>query len=122
MMRNLNQLNEFRRHEAERRATGGKNGDAAHGFFSLPSPVDGHPLNVIAASNVGWDHVSVSRTDRCPTWEEMEFIKHKFFQGHETAMQLHVPASDHVNAHPFCLHLWRPLQGAIPRPPSFLVG
>ena len=120
-MRNLNQLNEYRERQIERKFAG-QEGDATAGMFTLPSPVDGEPLHVLAAQGMGWDHVSVSRDDRCPVWEEMEFIKHRFFQGHETAMQLHVPQADHINVHPRCLHLWRPLSGAIPRPPAVLVG
>jgi hypothetical protein len=69
-----------------------------------------------------WDHVSVSLPDRCPTWEELEFIKRLFFERHECAMQLHVPPRDHVNNHEFCLHIWRPIDVEIPRPPAVMVG
>jgi hypothetical protein len=120
-MRNLNQLNAFRRMEIERRVHG-TNGDHTCGMFTLASPIDALPLNIIAAVGLGWDHVSVSREDRCPTWEEMEYVKHRFFQGHEVAVQFHVPACDHINQHPFCLHLWRPTEVKLPRPPGFMVG
>jgi hypothetical protein len=66
--------------------------------------------------------VSVSRANRCPNWPEMEFIASLFFKDHETAMQLHVPASDHVNNHPYCLHWWRPHNIPIPRPDAIMVG
>lgn len=79
-------------------------------------------LKVIASDGYGWDHVSVSCEGRCPTWGEMELIKRLFFKEDETAMQLHVPPQDHVNCHPYCLHLWRPQDAEIPRPPSELVG
>lgn len=69
-----------------------------------------------------WDHVSVSISDRCPTWDEMEFIKRLFFADNELAMQLHMPVADHINFHPFCLHIWKPLNDKIPTPPSILVG
>jgi hypothetical protein len=59
---------------------------------------------------------------RCPTWEELEHVKRLFFEPHECAMQLHVPPADHVNNHEFCLHIWRPLDVDIPRPPSVMVG
>ena len=77
---------------------------------------------LIASSGEGWDHVSVSRSSRCPNWPEMEHIKRLFFLDHETAMQLHVPPSEHVNHHPYCLHIWRPLGVEIPVPPSIMVG
>ena len=79
-------------------------------------------LRVLATTGEGWDHVSVSLSDRTPTLEEMEFVAKLFFKPDETAMQLHVPATDHVNNHPFCLHLWRPHDAVIPRPPASLVG
>jgi hypothetical protein len=69
-----------------------------------------------------WDHISVSLINRCPTWEEMSFIKDIFFTGDETVMQLHVPTNEHINFHPHTLHLWRPLILKIPRPPSDAVG
>lgn len=65
-------------------------------------------LRIIVSNGMGWDHVSVSRHDRCPTWDEMEAVKRWFLKPAETAMQLHVPESDHINKHPHCLHLWRP--------------
>jgi hypothetical protein len=68
-----------------------------------------------------WDHVSVSAQGRCPTWEEMCFVKDAFFYPDEVAMQLH-PVREYINNHPFCLHLWRPSNEEIPLPPSILVG
>jgi len=93
-----------------------------YGAFQLKSPCDGKPLTIIATDGLGWDHVSVSRTNRCPNWQEMEFVKRRFFYDHETAMQLHVPLAEHIDNHPYCLHLWSPQDVAIPRPPGKLVG
>jgi len=81
----------------------------------------GQRLNVIASNGGGWDHVSVSTATRCPTWEEMEYVRSLFFRGSETVMQLSVPRAQHINNHPHCLHLWRPQQCEIPRPPSEFV-
>lgn len=67
-------------------------------------------LRVIFSDGMGWDHVSVSLATRCPTWEEMCFVKDVFFQPCEVAMQIHPAKSDYVNNQPFCLHLWRPQQ------------
>jgi hypothetical protein len=88
--------------------------DARNGGFLIP------PLRIIAASGGGWDHVSVSLETRCPTWAEMSLIHRTFFKPDETAMQLHVPEKDHINTHPFVLHLWRPLSKLrkIPLPPK----
>lgn len=79
-------------------------------------------LRVIASDGLGWDHVSVSLAHRCPTWEEMEFVRGLFFRDDETVMQLSVPATDHISLHPNCLHWWRPQTETIPRPPNALVG
>ncbi len=100
----------------------GSPGDHSCGVFNVPSPIDGAELHVLASSGDGWDHVSVSRKNRCPNWTEMEHVKRLFFADDECAMQLHVPSSQHINLHPYCLHLWRPLETAIPRPPGWMVG
>lgn len=76
-----------------------------------------------------WEHVSVTvrnphgvQLPRCATWEQMCKVKDQFWGDDETVMQLHPPKSDYVNQHPFCLHLWRPANETIPRPPSIFVG
>jgi hypothetical protein len=81
----------------------------------------GQTMVVVASHGLGWDHVSVSFHDRCPTWEEMEWVKRKFFRDDETAMQLHVAVSDHISIHPHTLHLWRSQTEPIPLPPSIMV-
>jgi hypothetical protein len=72
----------------------------------------------------GWrfDHVSVSTPARTPTWEEMDFVKRLFFHPEEVAYQLHVSPVEHINNHPYCLHLWRNCEQAIPLPPAAMVG
>lgn len=97
-------------------------GDHTCGAFKVPSPIDQQPLRVIASAGLGWDHVSVSRAKRCPNWPEMDFVRRMFFDDDETVMQLHVPPSENISIHDFCLHLWRPQYDEIPRPPAFMVG
>ena len=63
---------------------------------------------VIVGNGGGWDHVSVSHPLHCPHWNVMAAIKKLWFGDDETVMELHVPASIHINQHPNCLHLWRP--------------
>lgn len=87
----------------------------------LKSPVDHQPLFFVASWGEGWDHLSVSRRKRTPTWGELEFMRKLFFKEDETAMQLHVPETDHVNVVSTCLHLWRPQHVEIPRPPKEFV-
>ena len=76
-----------------------------------------------AAEETGrWEHLSVSLSNRCPSWEEMEYIKRLFFKPEEAAFQLHPPLARYISNHDFCLHIWRPLAAAIPMPPDILVG
>jgi hypothetical protein len=121
MMRDLRILNGFRDVEGAKKLYG-HSGDHGTGVFRVPSPIDGGELVIIASDGSGWEHVSVSRANRCPNWPEMEHIRRLFFRPEETVMQLHVPDKDHINMHPFCLHLWRPQQTEIPRPPDWMVG
>lgn len=79
-------------------------------------------LGIIASWGLGWEHVSVSRRDATPSWAEMDHVKRLFWDDEEAAMQLHPPRSQWVNNHPYCLHLWRPIDTDIPLPPSVLVG
>ncbi|CAA7621144.1 hypothetical protein [Magnetospirillum sp. UT-4] len=121
-MRDLYLVDAFRDTSPAVIAHFGWGGDGTCGVFIVSSPVDRAPLRVIASVGEGWDHVSVSRRNRCPNWTEMEHVKRLFFREDETAMQLHVPPADHVNLHPHCLHLWRPHNVEIPRPPADMVG
>lgn len=79
-----------------------------------------------------WEHVSATVIHLpkgstrpqfyIPTWNEMAGLKDLFWDPDDCVMQLHVPRADHVDCHPFVLHLWRPLDCEIPRPSSMLVG
>ena len=116
-MRDLIDLESFRWH-----AHPWGPGDETGGPFLIASPIDHAPLLIIASNNGGWDHVSVSRQNRCPNWREMEHIKRMFFRDDETAVQFHVPPSEHRNLHPYCLHLWRCQTQEFPRPPGNFVA
>lgn len=80
----------------------------------------------IASDEEGFEHVSVSigakYATRTPTWEEMAFVKSKFWDADDCVMQLHPPQAEYVNNHNYCLHLWRPINADIPMPDSILVG
>lgn len=82
-------------------------------------------LTVVAADdrlNFGWEHVSVSTTQRCPTWDEMCYIKNLFWEEDETVIQFHPKKSQYRNVHPYCLHLWKSTRGEHVLPPSIFVG
>lgn len=93
-------------------------GDRENGAFLIQH----RGLKIICSSGEGWEHVSVSRRSRVPDYADLVWVKGAFWGPDACVMQLHVPATDHVNCHPNCLHLWRPIGGGIPRPPSIMVG
>lgn len=78
-------------------------------------------LRIIAARGGGWDHVSVSTVDRCPTWEEMEYVKRKLFMPDEVAWQYHMNEGDHISVHPWTLHIWRKHGFKMRMPPKSMV-
>lgn len=102
-----------------------------NGAFIVPRR-GGVELRVIASDGTDWDkvgypppafeHVSVSLADRCPTWEEMSWIKSLWWSDDETVIQYHPPRAQYVNCHPFCLHLWKPIGVVLPLPPTQTVG
>jgi hypothetical protein len=104
--------------EVYRRPSHGFLGDATRGMLVIPS----RQLLIIFSNGEGWEHVSVSHFDRCPAWDEMEWVKRHFWDDGDTVMQLHVPIAEHRSFHPYVLHMWRPLFAEIPRPPADMVA
>lgn len=109
--------------------------NALYGCFVLIRP-RGIKLNVIVSNGVDtptlapdgstiiWEHVSVSvasKPPRCPTWEEMEFVRHTFWEPEDTVLQFHPPASQKVDLHQFTLHMWRGIGLNIFLPPQSFV-
>lgn len=95
-----------------------------NGAFTVPRfrrKKDKTPLAVIASDQDGWEHVSVSHAARIPKWREMCLIKSIFWDAEDAVMQLHPADSRHINNHPNCLHLWRPVDQIIPLPPDYMV-
>lgn len=117
-MKNLKTLDKYRLVNEEKRLYGA-NGDGGNGIFKVF--VNGKSFRVIASNGGGWEHVSISRQNRCATWDEMCAIKDMFFEAEECVIQYHPPKSNYVNNHPYCLHLWRPLTQDIPTPPTLFV-
>lgn len=115
-MRNLNLLDQYRiLHPLY-----GNLGDDKNGCFVIPGI--GSTLRVIASDGLGWDHLSVSTTRRCPNWPEMKKIKELFFEDDEPAYQIFPAKKDYINCHPNCLHWWRPQNSKILIPGKELIG
>jgi len=104
----------------ERRPVCGDMGDALNGFGYLKL-AHGQEVKIIFSCGEGWDHVSVSRRDRAPTWDEMCQVKAFFFAPEERVVQYHPKESEYVNLHPNCLHLWRWQGGEFPAPPTWMI-
>ena len=79
-------------------------------------------LNFIISWGAGFEHCSVSMPTRCPSWEQMCVMKELFWKDDEVCMELHPAKKDYVNNHPYCLHIWRPINQEIPLPPTIMVG
>lgn len=112
--------------ERGRIRTGNMASESGDGAFKV-SILNGESFFVIASTGMGWEHVSVSlervhRLKRCPTWEEMVFVKNLFFQPEEAVVQIHPPESQYVNCHEYVLHLWRPTNQTLPLPFPEMVG
>jgi len=89
------------------------------GWFEIPRL--GGLLRVMSSGTdtiTGWDHVSVSLRNRCPTWEEMCFVKDLFWREDETVVQFHPKKSKYVNKMQYCLHLWRKIGEEHELPPD----
>ena len=118
-MRNLHLLDQYREKHPMLFLRAGM-GDTGNGFFVIPGI--GSTLRVIASNEEGWDHVSVSTERRCPNWPEMKKIKEMFFEDDEPAYQVFPKKEDYINCHPYTLHWWRPKEGRILLPPTFMIG
>lgn len=83
----------------------------------------GYDIYCIASDGLGWEHVSVTiNKKRTPQWDLMCYIKSVFWDDGDCVIQYHPPESVYVNNHPYCLHLWRPVNKKIPVPDPKLLG
>lgn len=81
----------------------------AHGASALFRAYAGVPddrLRCIVSRNPGsgW-HVSVSHTDRYPTWDEVADARYRFTPNRVTLAMLLPPREEFVNVHDTTLHL-----------------
>lgn len=67
-----------------------------------------------------WIHASISRPDRTPTYDDLKLLHASVFDG-GFAYQVFVPNEEHVNIHPYALHLFGRVDGA-PVLPDFTMG
>jgi len=60
-----------------------------------------------------WLHVSRSKTDRIPSYEDLKTVKRVFIGDDREAYQVFPPVERHVNIHPHVLHLFCWPEGAV---------
>jgi len=65
-----------------------------------------------------WLHASISRPDEMPTYQDLVDLHYAVWGQEGWAYQVFAPQGDHVNIHPFALHLWGQLDGT-PVLPNF---
>jgi hypothetical protein len=95
------------------------------GVFTIPTKHGNEVMIVVVNDDrvdKKWEHVSVSLTTRCPTWEEMCYVKSLFWEDDETVAQFHPKKSEYKNFHPYCLHMWRDTTKEYDLPPSIYVA
>lgn len=100
-----------------------------NGFFLFPHyRIAGYEIRCMISDGLGWEHCSVTvaplrkEATRCPTWDEMCWVKDQFWNKDEVVIQYHPAESDYVSCHEFCLHLWKPTDQCIPVPDPLMVG
>jgi len=63
-------------------------------------------LKIIESIDNGFHHVSVSRNDRLPSWDELKYIRYKYCDPDKFYVMVFPPEQYYVNIHQFCFHLW----------------
>ena len=63
-----------------------------------------------------WLHVSASRADEMPSWEDLREVKDQFIGRDKLAIQVLPPIDQYVNVNPHVLHLYHCLDDASPLP------
>ena len=58
-----------------------------------------------------WAHLSISRPMRIPSYRDLTEAKDLFLGPDAKAIMVLPPRREHVNIHPFCLHLYARLDG-----------
>ena len=111
-MKNFDEIAKDKRIQVSRRGV-----DGLDGWLTIK----GQLFFFVCSNGCGWDHVSVSLRNRCPSWNEMCIVKDIFFSESECCVEYHPAKEDYVNMHPYCLHIWKPQDCEMPKPPKLFV-
>lgn len=117
-MKSLSQYDDYRiPHPLVLATTGVKDyGDAENGFFRMN--ILGREFYICASTDGVWEHLSISpcKGKKVANYEELCYIKRKFFNEDEVAVHYFVDGENKVNICDSCLHLWR--NKSMPLPPK----
>jgi hypothetical protein len=68
-------------------------------------------VSVDVIGGIKWLHMSISRRERYPSWDDICAAKDLFVGRDREAIQVLPKASEHVNLHCNCFHVWSNLDG-----------
>lgn len=121
MATTLEKLSRAERWRIKTGAMGSTPLDGWNGCFLVP--LDGELYKVMIGDGFGWRHASVSNAQKktLPSWQAMCRIKDLFWGDECWVVEYHPAKEDYINDHPFVLHLWEPLEEALPKPPVVMV-
>jgi hypothetical protein len=77
---------------------------------------------VIVTKEYGKWHISVSRPDRLPSWDEIRDVRYAIAPDDVTMAMILPPKSSYINIHPNCLHLWEMAPSDFEIPPGIVDG
>lgn len=61
-----------------------------------------------------WLHVSFSRKNKMPTYDDLQLVKREFIGNDKKAVMIFPETKNYVNIHPNCLHLWYSADNPLP--------
>jgi hypothetical protein len=95
--------------------------DGWNGLFLVP--MNGQIWEVMLSDGWGWRHLSVTNAQKrqLPPWEIMTRMKETFFADDAWVVMFVPPKEVYINDHPYCHHLWEPLNEPLPMPHFVMV-
>lgn len=94
--------------------------ESGYSAFAFDSPDSDDVLTLhlgtLDDGHDSWEFATVEAGWRCPTWNEMKFVKDQLWEPEDVCFQLHPQQSRYINRSEFCLWIWRPVNRTIPQP------
>jgi len=95
------------------------------GWYQLRSPIENqrhwqHQTGLFVIQEIEahdgkeWLHTSFSRRNSMPTYQDITMVKDQFIGFDKKAIMVFPSREEHVNIHPFCLHLYSSQEDGLP--------